>query len=214
MEGTKVRNLETLDKRTASHLLWSPRGRFIVMFSNNGVFEFYDAETQETMAKEKQHLMATDITWDPIGRYVTTYVSGWKAKTEHGYKIWSFRGTELQSLMIQGFYQFAWRPRPPTLLSEDQLKELEDPAFFKKFRAKYKAEDRIKLGEKTAVELQSRLNSRKKFREYFVMKLAEYEEDVEFRRSLGIEPEDEEEGYLVEELVEETIDVTEDIIAD
>jgi len=212
MSGNKVNKLETLEKRQVSHLLWSPRGWFIVIFSSNGVFEFYDAENQETMAKDKQHLMATDITWDPIGRYVTTYVSGWKAKTEHGYKIWSFRGTELQSLMIQGFYQFAWRPRPPTLLSEDQLKELEDPAFFKKFRAKYKAEDRIKLEMKIAEELQFRLNSRKKFREYFAKKQAEYEEDVEFRKSIGIEAEDE--GYLVEELVEETIDVTEDIIAD
>jgi len=213
MAGTTVRKLETLDKRTASHLLWSPRGRFIVMFSNNGIFEFYDAENQETMAKDKQHLMATDITWDPIGRYVTTYVSGWKAKTEHGYKIWSFRGIELQSLMREGFYQFAWRPRPPTLLSEDQLKELEDPAFFKNFRAKYKAEDRIKSDFKIAEELQFRLNSRKKFREYFTKKQVEYEEDVEFRKSLGIEAEDDE-GYLVEELVEETIDVTEDIIED
>jgi len=200
--------LETLDKRLVGHLLWSPRGRFIVIFSNNGNFEFYDAESSETMAKDKQHLMATFVTWDPTGRYVTTYVSAWKAKTEHGYKIWSFRGIELYSILQEGFLQFAWRPRPPTLLSEETLKKLEDPSFFKKYRDKYKEEDKTKVGERNAALMKDREKLRRQYRLYMAQKKLEYEEDALFRKKLGIE---EDEGYMVEEMVEELMDVKEKI---
>jgi len=207
MDGTRVKRLETLGQRQLSHLLWSPRGRFIVIFSSTGTFEFYDAEKHETMAKDKQHSMATSLMWDPTGRYITTYVSAWKAKTEHGYKVWSFRGVELLHIQKEGFLQFAWRPRPPSLLSLEDLKKLEDPAFFKTFRTKYKAEDRLKLDKRIAEQNKEKGILRESFRVYMAQKRAEYESDASFRQSIGIETEDE--GYLVEDLVEEVISVTE-----
>jgi len=211
MAGKTVQKLETLEKRQVSHITWSSRGRFIVLLSSNGVFEFYDAQNQETMAVDKQHMLATDVRWDPTGRYLTTFVSAWKQKTEHGYKIWSFRGTELLSVIKKGFVQFEWRPRPPTLLSAEDLRNLEDPVFFKKFRTKYKLEDRFQLEERNADLLRERERSRIKFRELMRKKREEYEADVEFRRSLGIKDEEE---YLVEDSVEELIGVVEEVVED
>jgi len=207
-EGSAVRKLDTLEKRQASHLLWSHRGRFIVIFSPTGIFEFYDVENLETMAKDRQHQMVTNVTWDPTGRYVTTYVSFYKTKSENGYKIWSFRGTELTSVLKDGFLQFLWRPRPPSLLNEEELKMLEDPGFFKRKRAEYKDEDR-KKAEELHLEIEKEKEKiRERFREYMGRKRAEYEADVGFRKSVGME---EDEGYLVEEMVEEVLEVKEEI---
>jgi translation initiation factor 3 subunit B len=44
------------------------------------------------------------------------------SQLENGYAIWDFRGQELTKQIQDRFKQFIWRPRPPTLLSKDQLK--------------------------------------------------------------------------------------------
>jgi len=40
----------------------------------NGQFEFFNVDEMETMATS-EHFMATDVEWDPTGRYVTTAVT-------------------------------------------------------------------------------------------------------------------------------------------
>ena len=45
----------------------------------NGVFEFYDTGDMTCMSTG-EHFMATDVEWDPTGRYVTTSVSWWAHK--------------------------------------------------------------------------------------------------------------------------------------
>ena len=42
-------------------------------------------------------------------------------KVDNGYNIWSFQGKLLQRHSITQFCQMLWRPRPPTLLSDDQV---------------------------------------------------------------------------------------------
>lgn len=52
---------ETLDKRQANHLFWSPNGRFIVLAglrSMSGVLEFVDTHDMTIMA-QAEHFMAT-----------------------------------------------------------------------------------------------------------------------------------------------------------
>ena len=45
----------------------------------NGTFEFIDAADM-TVMNMTEHFMATDVEWDPTGRYVVTGVSWWSHK--------------------------------------------------------------------------------------------------------------------------------------
>ena len=45
----------------------------------NGVLEFYDT-VDSTCMSQAEHFMATDVEWDPTGRYVATSVSWWAHK--------------------------------------------------------------------------------------------------------------------------------------
>ncbi len=43
---------------------------------------------------------------------------------ENGYAIWDFRGQELEKHILDRFKQFLWRPRPPSLLTKEQQKQV------------------------------------------------------------------------------------------
>ena len=60
--------------------------------------------------------MASDVEWDPTGRYVTTAVSYWAHKVDNAFWIWTFQGRLLQKHPMDRFCQFLWRPRPQSLL--------------------------------------------------------------------------------------------------
>ena len=48
----------------------------------------------ETMASA-EHFMATDVEWDPTGRYVTTAVTS-VHQMENGFHVWTFNGGVVQ----------------------------------------------------------------------------------------------------------------------
>mmetsp|Transcript_31210 Transcript_31210/g.99522 ORF Transcript_31210/g.99522 Transcript_31210/m.99522 type:complete len:709 (+) Transcript_31210:505-2631(+) len=116
----RVKHLGTLKSRTVNSLFWSPNGRFLVLAglkAMNGQLEFFDADEMETMATG-EHFMATDIDWDPTGRYVATSVTS-VHQMENGFNMWSFHGKLVYRLPRDRFFQFLWRPRAPTLLSPE-----------------------------------------------------------------------------------------------
>lgn len=43
---------------------------------------------------------------------------------ENGYAIWDFRGQELEKHILDRFKQFLWRPRPRTLLTKEQQRQV------------------------------------------------------------------------------------------
>lgn len=51
----------------------------LLYYSMNGVLEFIDTADMTVMA-QTEHFMATDVEWDPTGRYVITGVSWWGHK--------------------------------------------------------------------------------------------------------------------------------------
>ena len=54
---------------------------FVNIHSMDGQLEFYDAESSEfILMQSSEHGMATDLEWDPTGRYVVTSVSFWSQK--------------------------------------------------------------------------------------------------------------------------------------
>lgn len=48
----------------------------------NGVLEFYDTSDVVCM-NQAEHFMATDVEWDPTGRFVATSVSWWAHKVSN-----------------------------------------------------------------------------------------------------------------------------------
>ncbi|KAJ1382259.1 Translation initiation factor, beta propellor-like domain [Sesbania bispinosa] len=51
-----------------------------------------------------EHFMATDIEWDPTGRYVATAVTS-VHEMENGFNIWSFNGKHLYRILKDHFFQ-------------------------------------------------------------------------------------------------------------
>ena len=116
----------TIKNKTANHLFWSPNGRVIILAglkTMNGQFEFFDVDSMDTMASV-EHFMATDVEWDPTGRYVTTAVTS-VHQMENGYHMWTFNGKLLYKYGKDRFFQFLWRPRGKGLLSAEQEAEIE-----------------------------------------------------------------------------------------
>jgi len=94
----------------------------------NGVLEFVDTADM-TVMMQAEHFMATDVEWDPTGRYVATSVSWWGHKVDNAYWLWNFQGRLLYKQPLDRFCQLQWRPRPPSLLSDDHLKVLLKTCF-------------------------------------------------------------------------------------
>lgn len=89
--------------------------------SMSGTLEFIDTADMTVMAQQ-EHFMASDVEWDPTGRYIMTGVSYWGYKFDNAYWIWSFQGRLLQKHSADRFCQFLWRPRPPSLVTAQQVK--------------------------------------------------------------------------------------------
>ncbi|WMV11052.1 hypothetical protein MTR67_004437 [Solanum verrucosum] len=209
----RVSKLTTLKGKQANALYWSPGGRFIIlagMKGFNGQLEFFDVDELDTMASA-EHFMATDVEWDPTGRYVATAVTS-VHEMENGFNIWSFNGKLLYRILKDHFFQFLWRPRPPSFLSKE--KEEEIAKNLKKYSKKYEAEDQdvsLLLSEQDR-------EKRKKLKEEWEAwinewKLLHEEEKMEREKLRDGEASDEEEEYQAKEVeVEEILKVDEEVI--
>ncbi|KAK9051560.1 hypothetical protein SSX86_028187 [Deinandra increscens subsp. villosa] len=192
VKGGKVSKLTTLKQKQANALFWSPGGRFIILAGLkgfNGQLEFYNVDDLETMTTT-EHFMATDVEWDPTGRYVATSVTS-AHEMENGFNIWSFNGKLLYRVPKDHLLQFLWRPRPPSLLSPE--KEEEIFKNLKEYTKRYEIEDQgilVLLSEQER-EIRSQL------KEEWEQRVNEWKRDHE---------EDEEEQE------EELLDVTEEIL--
>ena len=71
---------ETLERKAANHIFWSPLGQFLVLgqvdsnSQNSGMLEFVDTADMTVMSSG-EHMGATELEWCPTGRFVTTTVS-------------------------------------------------------------------------------------------------------------------------------------------
>ncbi|KMZ67384.1 putative Eukaryotic translation initiation factor 3 subunit [Zostera marina] len=210
---SRVSKLTTLKGKQANALFWSPTGRYIILAGLkglNGQLEFFNVDELETMATG-EHFMATDIEWDPTGRYVATSVTT-AHEMENGFIIWAFNGKLLYRILKDNFYQFLWRPRPPSLLTSE--KEEEIAKNLKKYSKKYEAEDQdvsLLLSEQDR-------EKRKALHEEWSRWTKQWKQIVDEEKShrqmlRDGEASDEEEEYEAKEVeVEEVIDVKEEVI--
>lgn len=150
MEGVQgeLKKLFILEDKNVNEIRWSPRGRFILlaaMGTRSGNLEWYDvtdAVTRDVVEPigSNEHFQCNDVQWDPSGRFVATCVTYWRNITDNAYVIWSMYGKELCRVSVDQLYQFAWRPRPKSLLSPKQEKDVKKR--LKNRKEKYEREDK------------------------------------------------------------------------
>ncbi|KAJ8105671.1 hypothetical protein ONZ43_g7333 [Nemania bipapillata] len=228
------KHLRTLDKKNSNAIYWSPRGRFVVIATvanaQNSDLEFYDLDFEGEKPESDKDLTAnlqltntadhyglTDIQWDPAGRFVASWASVWKHAMENGYHIYDFKGEQLREEPVEKFRQLAWRPRPPTLLSKEEQKQIRKN--LREYSKTFEQED----AERGASADLAVVEARRRMLDEWLAWRASVDAEVEEERldrglpvnpveGLVEQPENGEEQQVIEEIVEEVIEETEEIV--
>eukprot|EP00094_Tigriopus_californicus_P003747 TCALIF_03606-PA protein Name:"Similar to Eif3b Eukaryotic translation initiation factor 3 subunit B (Mus musculus)" AED:0.03 eAED:0.03 QI:134/0.75/0.8/1/1/1/5/29/718 len=167
--------LKKYERKTANCLFWSPCGQFIILAglrNMSGVLEFVDTSDFTTM-NTGEHFMCTDVEWDPTGRYVMTGVSWWGHKVDNAYWLWSFQGKILKRCQLDKFCQFLWRPRPPTLLTKKDVKEIKKN--FKKYTVDFEAQDMMRSSKASKELIDKRRAKYDEYKAYRAKKLEQFQ---------------------------------------
>jgi len=141
--------IKELKNRTCQEVSWSPSGQYCVLATSASkqssagcTIEFVDVQQNDAVSlnkMEQEHM--TDYEWDPTGRYFTTYISYWNYRSENTYLMYNFQGKLINKVPFDRLYKLSWRPRPPTILSAEQIKEIRKN--LKQYSEKYNAADRL-----------------------------------------------------------------------
>ncbi|TVU10085.1 hypothetical protein EJB05_43593 [Eragrostis curvula] len=209
----RVSKLVTLKSKEANALYWSPAGRFIVLGGLKGLggkLEFYNVDELKTMATG-EHFLATDIMWDPSGRYVATVVTA-VHEMENGFQIWSFNGKRIYNKSKDRLFQFIWRPRPPSLLTPE--KEEEITRNLGRYSQKYEQEDQDVSNQLSEQERDKRAQLKEEWDTWLAKWKQLHKEErpdrMELRDGDASDEEEEFEAKMVE--VEEVVEVTEEVV--
>ena len=135
---------------------------------------------------------------------------------ENGYHLYDFKGEQLREEPVEKFKQWLWRPRPATLLTKEEQKQIRKNLreYSKVFDEEDK--DRFASADLAVVEHRRRLlNEWLAWREHITQEVAEERE----ARGLPLDPiegllqkTDESEDQVIEEIVEEIVEETEEIM--
>lgn len=178
-KGQKPVLIKKMEKKISTHLFWSPRGQFIVLANTQmGSFEFVDTN-DFVMMNSGDHYRAASVEWDPTGRFVTTAIASTNAKEDQGYYLWSFQGRILKRVNSKNLIQFLWRPRPLSLLTEEQLKDIKKN--LKKYYGQFESKDRMRMTRASKELLEKRSKLREQFTEYTAKRKEEWAK-LKYRR--------------------------------
>lgn len=203
--GTSITLLKNFENKQCNHLFWSPTGQFIVLAglrNNYHCLDFIDT-SDFTLTNSGEHFMVTDVEWDPTGRYVVTAVSWWAHKVDNAYWIWNFQGRLVRKQNVDRFCQLLWRPRPPTILSEEKIKEIKKN--LKQYSTVFESKDRLALTKASREILDKRQKLLDDFNEYRLQRKQEYQalqEQLIGLRFADIEEYEEDRNNYEEETVE------------
>ncbi|PLN78727.1 eukaryotic translation initiation factor 3 subunit EifCb [Aspergillus taichungensis] len=230
--------VRVVDKKNSNAIYWSPKGRFVVVATVHSQssydIDFWDmdfegekAEGEKDLAanlqlmKTVEHYGVTDVDWDPTGRYVVTSASSWTHSMENGWTLHTFAGQTLAEHPTDKFKQFLWRPRPATLLSKEEQKQVRKN--LREYSKEFDEEDRyaVDIANTAVVETRKRVLSEwtawlRQQKELLSEDKEVYglPEDVdEPKMAKDAPPATEDKGEaVVEEIVEEIVEEHEEII--
>ncbi|RYP61413.1 hypothetical protein DL771_010143 [Monosporascus sp. 5C6A] len=227
------RHLRTLEKKNSNSIYWSPKGRFVVVATvanqQSSDLDFFDLDFEGEKSENEKDLTAnlqlmntadhygvTDLQWDPSGRFVASWASVWKHTMENGYHLYDFKGEQLREEPLEKFKQWLWRPRPPTLLTKDEQKQIRKN--LREYSRQFEQEDAERGASADLAVIEAR---RRLLDEWYAWRAsvdAELEEERE-ARGLPKQPAEEqakqpEEGeqQVIEEIVEEVLEESEEIV--
>jgi translation initiation factor 3 subunit B len=179
-----VRLLKVFERKSVNSIYWCPKGRFIVfagLRNLQGILEFYDVEANSgdapkemttttsingktiTSTKEvdsvqllgaTEHHGATDVAWDPTGRYVMTSVSMWAKGMDNGFMLWDIKGTMLNKQSRDQLKQALWRPRPASLVPKSKQKSIRKN--FKSYAREFEVQDATESSALSAQDIAER----------------------------------------------------------
>jgi len=169
-----------------------------------GPLEFVDTSDFSTMNTLLPEL-TTDIEWDPTGRYVVAAVSAWTGKvSDTGYTLASFQGKVIRKERVDRFGNLFWRPRPPCLLTNPQIKEIKKN--LKKYSPKFEEEDKKRFSKATKESLEKREAIVKSWKQYRARKEEEYtnqkKQRMILRNHVDTDELDADKGSMFEETIE------------
>ncbi|RZR94433.1 hypothetical protein BHM03_00023120 [Ensete ventricosum] len=178
----RVSKLTTLKAKQANALYWSPAGRYIVLAGLKG----FNGQLEFYNVDELE-TMATGE------HFMATDIEWDPTGRDH-------------------FYQFVWRPRPPSLLSAE--KEEEIAKNLKKYSKKYEAEDQDVSMQLNEQDRRKRKLLQEQWNEWVTKWKQLHEEERQLRIELrdGVVSDEEEEYEAKEVEVEEVLDITEEVV--
>merc|ERR1739848_100802 len=74
-------------------------------------------------------------------------------KVDNAYWMWNFQGKILKRSNVDRFCQLVWRPRPPSLLSKEQLKDVKKN--LKKYSDQFNAKDKMRQSKELIAKRQT-----------------------------------------------------------
>ncbi|EPZ33236.1 dipeptidyl peptidase IV/CD26, N-terminal domain-containing protein [Rozella allomycis CSF55] len=164
LQNGSFKLIRTFERGLIHRVFWSPKGRFCIFAGHedyDAITEFWDLNTDKSKIKMLISLAcpSSGILWEASGRFIVSYCSSAKLKGSMGFKIYDFKGSLLYQEGVTEFSSFAWRPRPPTTLPEDQIKEIKKN--LKTYSDKFEEEDRLRSDKayREVVERRSRLKN-------------------------------------------------------
>lgn len=222
----KCENVQSFDLPASSFtdMFWAPNGQYFVcaaMGHGDLLFAGLMPDHKLELLHKDEHFMVTDVLWDPSSRYVITAVSqpmrdeagGYRFQMEAGYAIWTFQGRNLYKQQKEKLWQVAWRPHPPSMLSDQKQREIRKN--IKQFSKRYDAlDDHAKEHARQAFR-RDRDEKMGGFRE-ILDRLAEYRQDRadENGWDAAWDAHGENQGWEMDETtIEEELDTSEELIS-
>ena len=169
---------------------FAPTGGWLAVYganSNAGIVFFIDTNSQTqsgpqaTRTRIVEHASMNYGAWDPTGRYFVTCAVG-HHRMENGYRIHTFQGRELSRRVVDGVVRFRWRPRPPSTLNEQQLREIRKN--LKTTSQKFEEEDRKEQAKASEELIEKRRKIMESFNVYRKANREAYQHEKEERLSL------------------------------
>ncbi|GAB9471386.1 Eukaryotic translation initiation factor 3 subunit b [Globisporangium polare] len=211
-KNNEITLLYTLTDKPCSNVYWSPHGNNIVLAGLgeiNGSLEFWDTDEKQSITVQ-EHFKCTHVEWDPSGRVVATSVcqpldnTYYKFQMDNGYNLWTFQGKLLTEEKKDSFYQFIWRPRPRSLLSDKEYAGV--VKNLKKYEKRFNEMDRLKERERIAAEQAEKNRLRQEFQDLVAARVrAAVSSRKEYVSLLGGYDSDDEDEYIVETHVHDEI---------
>lgn len=137
---------------------------------------------------------------------------------ENGYHLYDYKGSLLREEHVDRFKQFSWRPRPPTLLSKEEQKQVRrNLREYSKIFEQQDEDRKLNMNKAVLEERRTLLEEWLSWRRTVEQDLREQRAEMglpeeSFESTIAATESEVENGQVVEEIVEEIIQETEEVV--